>query len=86
MGHNFSFCQTCETPLDCDCCDKLDTLKEEAHGSWEMVSRWWVCSECGNAVPGAVTTLTTKLPFCPYCGARMEEGKHDHQGSGTQKL
>ena len=39
MDHNFSFCQTCETPLDCDCCDKLDTLREEAHGSWEMVSR-----------------------------------------------
>ena len=28
MGHNFSFCQTCETPLDCDFCDKLAELIE----------------------------------------------------------
>ena len=28
MGHNFSFCQTCETPLDCDFCDKLAALLE----------------------------------------------------------
>ena len=28
MGHNFSFCQTCETPLDCDFCDKLVALVE----------------------------------------------------------
>lgn len=28
MGHNFSFCQTCETPLDCDFCDKLEALIE----------------------------------------------------------
>ena len=49
MGHKFSFCKDCETPLDCDFCDKLEMLEEETHGSWEMVSRWWVCSECGNA-------------------------------------
>ena len=28
MGHKFSFCETCETPLDCDCCDKLAALLE----------------------------------------------------------
>lgn len=28
MGHNFSFCKTCETPLDCDFCDKLAALRE----------------------------------------------------------
>lgn len=28
MGHSFSFCKTCETPLDCDFCDKLETLRE----------------------------------------------------------
>ena len=28
MGHSFSFCQTCETPLDCDFCDKLGALRE----------------------------------------------------------
>lgn len=28
MAHKFSFCQTCETPLDCDFCDKLAALLE----------------------------------------------------------
>ena len=28
MGHLFTFCKTCETPLDCDCCDKLEMLEE----------------------------------------------------------
>ena len=28
MGHEFSFCKACETPLDCDFCDKLEALIE----------------------------------------------------------
>ena len=28
MGHSFTFCKTCETPLDCDFCDKLEALIE----------------------------------------------------------
>ena len=28
MAHKFSFCQTCETPLDCDFCDKPAALLE----------------------------------------------------------
>ena len=35
MGHNFSFCQTCETPLDCDFCDKLAELMEPGHMTLE---------------------------------------------------
>lgn len=35
MGHNFSFCQTCETPLDCDFCDKLTALLEPGYMTLE---------------------------------------------------
>ena len=72
MGHSFTFCQTCETPLDCDCCDKLDTLKEEVHGYWCAAGRWWKCSECGNVMPGAQTTQPSPPPYCPWCGAKMD--------------
>lgn len=35
MGHSFTFCQTCETPLDCDFCDKLAELMEPGHMTLE---------------------------------------------------
>lgn len=54
MGHSFSFCKTCETPLDCDFCDRLDTLTERKNGHWVDVKGsqpnpgWKVrCSLCG---------------------------------------
>ena len=28
MAYKFSFCETCDTPLDCDFCENLDTLRE----------------------------------------------------------
>lgn len=73
MGHSFSFCRACETPLDCDFCDKLETLEERKHGYWKMVTRYWVCSECGFSTTGAQTTKPDKLPYCPLCGAKMDK-------------
>ena len=73
MGHKFSFCKTCETPLDCDCCGKLEMLEEETHGSWEMIGRWWKCSECGIVMPGAQTTQPSPPQYCPWCGAKMDK-------------
>ena len=73
MGHNFSFCQTCETPLDCDFCDKLETLEERKHGYWVEIDRLkvnpsWVvrCSLCG-------CPQDYKHNFCPHCGAQMDK-------------
>lgn len=70
MGHSFSFCKTCETPLDCDFCDKLETLEERRHGCWVdmgIKAKVWVvrCSLCG-------CPQDYKHNFCPNCGARME--------------
>lgn len=73
MGHNFSFCKTCETPLDCDFCDRLDTLTERKNGHWVDVKGrqpnpgWKVrCSLCG-------CPQDYKHNFCPNCGAKMED-------------
>ena len=71
MGHKFTFCKACETPLDCDFCDKLETLEERRHGRWVDIERFkvkdWVvrCSLCG-------CPQDYKHNFCPNCGARME--------------
>lgn len=70
MGHSFSFCRTCETPLDCDCCGSLETLEERRHGRWVdmgIKAKVWVvrCSLCG-------CPQDYKHNFCPNCGARME--------------
>ena len=73
MGHKFSFCKDCETPLDCDFCDKLEMLEEKKHGYWKIATRYWVCSECGYATTGAQTTKPDKLPYCPLCGAKMDK-------------
>lgn len=73
MGHSFTFCKTCETPLDCDFCNKLETLEERKHGYWVEIVRLkvnpsWVvrCSLCG-------CPQDYKHNFCPHCGARMED-------------
>ena len=73
MGHKFTFCKTCETPLDCDFCDKLETLEERKHGYRVKIDRLkvnpsWVvrCSLCG-------CPQDYRHNFCPHCGARMED-------------
>ena len=73
MGHKFTFCKTCETPLDCDFCDKLETLEERKHGYWVGIDRLkvnpnWVvrCSLCG-------CPQDYKHNFCPHCGAQMDK-------------
>lgn len=73
MAHKFSFCKACETPLDCDFCDKLETLEERKHGYWVKIDRLkvnpsWVvrCSLCG-------CPQDYKHNFCPHCGAQMDK-------------
>ena len=76
MGHSFSFCKTCETPLDCDCCDKLDTLREVIHAQWieydDGDGRY--CSHCWTDYYYMVEDAE-KYRYCPHCGAKMEERK-----------
>ena len=75
MGHKFSFCETCDTPRDCDFCDRLDVLTERKTGHWVDVKgnqpdpRWEVrCSLCG-------CPQDYRHNFCPNCGAKMDYNK-----------
>lgn len=34
---------------------------------------WWHCSNCGGLASGA----ETRFDYCPWCGAKMDEGKND---------
>lgn len=40
---------------------------EEMHPEWNNTEIWHRCSECGYE------TAHSKTPYCPNCGARMDE-------------
>ena len=54
----------------------LDILKtvpsvqpqEGKHSHWFVASNWWLCNNCGGRSGEGRCT-----PFCPWCGARMDE-------------
>lgn len=84
MGHNFSFCKTCETPLDCDFCDKLvaliepgcmtlEELKAEAkHQGYKLIKdkhpRFERCL-CGHNVHQWCSRASMEqMVYCKHCG------------------
>lgn len=44
---------------------EMDTAQ---HSFWFNASGWWLCDNCGGRSGGWNTT-----PFCPHCGAKMDE-------------
>lgn len=74
MGHKFSFCKTCETPLDCDICDKLDALREEVHACWIEYDDGdgSFCTHCG-ADYRCIVEDAERYIYCPHCGAKMDK-------------
>ena len=83
MGHKFSFCKTCETPLDCDFCDKLAALLEPGRMTLEELKaeakrqgyklikakrpRFEVCL-CGHNVHQWVSGPEGWMVYCKHCG------------------
>lgn len=83
MGHNFTFCQTCETPLDCDFCDKLAELMEPGHMTLEELkaeakrqgyklikdkkTRFERCL-CGHNVHQWCSGPEGWMVYCKHCG------------------
>lgn len=83
MGHKFSFCKTCETPLDCDCCGKLAALLEPGHMTLEELKaeakrqgyklikvktpRFEPCL-CGHNVHQWVSGPKGWAVYCKHCG------------------
>ena len=43
-------------------------LRKESDLSW-----WYECSECGESPLYSPYSDEVLTPFCPWCGARMEE-------------
>ena len=93
MGHNFSFCQTCETPLDCDCCDKLGALLEPGRMTLEELKaeakrqgyklikakrpRFEPCL-CGHNVHQWVSGPEGWAVYCKHCGLQGPWAKKSH--------
>lgn len=84
MGHSFTFCKTCETPLDCDFCDKLAELMEPGHMTLEELKaeakrqgyklikakrpRFERCL-CGHNVhQWCSRTGMEQMVYCKHCG------------------
>ena len=93
MGHNFSFCKTCETPLDCDFCDKLvaliepgrmtlEELKAEAkHQGYKLIKaktpRFERCL-CGHNVHQWCNGPKGWMVYCKHCGLEGPWAKKSH--------
>ena len=93
MGHTFSFCKTCETPLDCDCCDKLAALLEPGRMTLEELKaeakrkgykliktkrpRFEVCL-CGHNVRQWVSGPEGWAVYCKHCGLEGPWAKKSH--------
>lgn len=50
---------------------------QRMRGRWERkesdLSWWYECSECGESPLFDPYEHEVRTPFCPWCGARMEE-------------
>ena len=93
MGHAFSFCKTCETPLDCDFCDKLAELMEPGHMTLEELKaeakrqgyklikgkrpKFERCL-CGHNVYQWVSGPEGWAVYCKHCGLQGPWAKKSH--------
>ena len=58
-------------------CQKL-LAEARKHGHWKRTDRyWWECSVCGgkNWIGRLREADSCKTPYCPHCGAEMDEVK-----------
>ncbi len=46
------------------------------HGEWRWEGKFKACSKCGTHVEWAETLGSSFWNYCPYCGAKMDGGKH----------
>lgn len=49
--------------------DRMPTIDPVKHGRWIISDGCVCCSECGEP--------NMEWNYCPYCGARMQEGEED---------
>ena len=59
--------------------DRQPTIEERKHGHWVRVDkRFWQCSECNyeKHIRRISEAGMYKTPYCPHCGAKMDEETH----------
>lgn len=59
---------------------KLPVIEERKHGHWIRADkRFWECSECNyeKHIRRISEAGMYKTPYCPYCGAVMDEEVSD---------
>lgn len=59
---------------------KMPTIKEHKHGHWIRTYNYsWKCSVCGGVqyLSSLSEPEKDKTPYCPHCGAAMDEEASD---------
>ena len=52
--------------------ENAPTIDPVKHGEWVSKNGWVSCSVCGSE---PVNEINTETPYCPFCGAMMDEPK-----------
>lgn len=47
------------------------------HGEWCWEGKFKACSKCGSYVEWNETLGANFWKYCPFCGAKMDGGKHE---------
>lgn len=50
---------------------------EVVHGEWCWEGKFKACSKCGSYVEWNETLGANFWKYCPFCGAKMDGGKHE---------
>ena len=62
------------------CVSEMPTIKEHKHGHWIRTYNYsWKCSVCGGVqwLSSLSEPEKDKTPYCPHCGAAMDEEASD---------
>lgn len=55
----------------------IPTIEERKHGHWELIQHlrpYYICSECGSKALYVLDECgDAETPYCPWCGAKMDE-------------
>lgn len=59
--------------------DEAPTINAEPvrHGKWELAEDGWYCSACELYPPFDCDPEEKGIPYCPYCGARMDKERKE---------
>ena len=73
--HNHAFLEGDDRSICYNIIQKQPTIDAEPvrHGKWELAEDGWYCSACELYPPFDCDPEEKGIPYCPYCGARMDD-------------